>query len=248
MKRFGAIMFVALVFSAVGTARMAAADVGPASKTNKIGTPRDALAFKVLRDGSEFGSHVIRFSRDGDRLVVDVDISLRVDFAFVTLFSYEHRNRENWRDDRLVSIETWTDNDGKPFAVSGAATTGGFEVSSKTQGVFSVPLEIMPSSYWNIATVRDNNLLDTQAGRLLDIEVAELGTEIVATDDAGPVPSRRFRISGDLDLELWYGMAGDLTRLAFRAPSDDSLIEYRRVAAGAPETAPGSTAGRLDRR
>jgi len=70
-------------------------------------TPRDGerIVFEVYREGSEFGTHELEFSRgeDGD-LLVDIRIRLRAGFGPITVFRYEHESTERWRGDRLVGL------------------------------------------------------------------------------------------------------------------------------------------------
>ena len=54
-------------------------------------------------------------------------------------------------------------------------------------------------------------LLDTQKGRLLDVQVRRAGVErLPGTDSA-----TRYTVRGDLDLDLWYDMTDRLRRIAF---------------------------------
>ena len=60
--------------------------------------------FAVDRNGSPIGHHTLRFSRDGERLSVDIDILLEVKLAFITLYRYRHTNRELWEAGRLLEL------------------------------------------------------------------------------------------------------------------------------------------------
>ena len=57
----------------------------------------DTISFSVFRrNDSPMGYHRLRFKRDGDRLIMEKEISLEVTLAFVTAYRYRHRNREVW--------------------------------------------------------------------------------------------------------------------------------------------------------
>jgi len=58
--------------------------------------PGEVLSFDVTRNGKEMGSHVIRFTEQGDRTIVDIDIAFRAGLGPITFFRYEHSNREVW--------------------------------------------------------------------------------------------------------------------------------------------------------
>lgn len=184
----------------------------------------DQLAFEVLRKGKPIGSHTISFTPNGDALQVDIDIRLDVKFLMFNAYSYRHSNREVWRDGRLVEISTKTDDDGEAFFVNGRANGEGFEISASS-GSTIAPENIIPTSYWDPAIVRQSQLLNTQNGELLDVTV-EPGDETEIEIGDGTVNARHYVMSGDLDLELWYDPAGTLARLRFEA-SDGSTIDYR---------------------
>ena len=126
-------------------------------------SPGPALSFRVERGSDPIGTHTVSFTRKGDDLHVAIDIELAVSFGPITLFRYEHRNRETWRDGRLVALETATNDDGTEYQVSAKATEKGLEVTSSANGTFIAPAEIIPTSYWNPATVSQTQLLDTQS-------------------------------------------------------------------------------------
>jgi hypothetical protein len=173
------------------------------------------LAFEVLRGDADIGRHEVTFRREGEDLHVDVAIDLEVKLAFVTVFTYRHRNHEVWRDGKLVSIETETNDDGKEYKLSGRATAEGFRVEGAS-GSFLAPAGIIPTSYWNPSTVEQTQLLDTQKGRLLDVNVTPEGKEQIVVEGQS-LTTQRYRMSGDLRLELWYGPEGQWSRIAFDA-------------------------------
>ena len=189
----------------------------------------DKLAFEVLRKGKPIGTHTIAFMPNGDDLQVDIDIRLDVKFLMFNAYSYRHKNQEIWRDGRLVQIETKTDDDGENFFVNGRASNKGFKVNGSS-GEAVAPATIIPTSYWDPDIVKQDKLLNTQTGELLEVSVAPGNeTEIVVGDRT--VNARHYVMSGDLDLELWYDPAGTLKRIRFEA-SDGSTIDYRAMLPG----------------
>ena len=208
MKRRGILlMLLMIVFGAAAAAEPARID----------------LAFDVLRKDSPMGSHTISVRRDGANIIAEIAIDLKIKFAFVTLFEYAHRNREVWRDNRLVSIDTTTNNDGKLFRITGRADAEGFRVTDGDgiERVFEPG--VLPTSYWHPRTPEATQLLNTQTGELAQVSITP------ASADPATAPGRQYVVSGDLDLNLWY-LDGCLQKLNFRAPSDNSLIDYRRAA------------------
>ncbi|MEM7525529.1 MAG: DUF6134 family protein [Pseudomonadota bacterium] len=182
------------------------------------------LPFQVDMGGSPIGTHSVRFEQRGDELHAFIDIQFDVGFAFITLYEYEHSNHEVWRDGRLISIDTKTNDDGEQFTVKGEATAEGFRVEG-SEGLLTLPADILPSSYWNPATLTAPMLLDTQKGRVLDAQFETLDAERIAPQTGATVRACRYRMSGDLDLDVWYDGAGRWVKLAFAFGGND--FEYR---------------------
>ena len=188
------------------------------------------IAFDVLRENTSIGRHVIEFSRDGGDLLVDIDIALDVEFAFLTLYRYRHSNRERWRDGRLVNLKSETDDDGTPHWVRAVAGGDGLRVESG-EGSFLAPAGTLPTSYWNPRTIEQRQLLDSQHGRLLSVEVRPGGEEDLLLP-VGEKTARQYRMAGDLKLDLWYGPRGEWLKLAFEA--EGAEIEYRPLETASP--------------
>lgn len=184
--------------------------------------PARVIPFMVAMDGGPVGTHTLAFNRDGDRMVVDIDIRLEVG-SIITLFRYAHRNREVWENGRLVSLDTETDDDGTAYQVSGRASADGFRVTGGVEGDFVAPADVMPSSYWNIGTVDQTRVLDTQRGRMIDVATEQVGEETI--EAAGTiVRANRYRMTGTLTVDVWYSYTGQWVKLAFNARGRD--IEY----------------------
>lgn len=189
------------------------------------GPPRD-LAFDLFREGNHIGTHTITFHKEGDRLRVDIDIELAVKVLFVTAYRYVHHNQETWRNGRLIAIATRTDDDGEKAAVDATAEGDALLVEAST-GKNTLPAGVIPTSYWNPATLRQQTLLNTQTGKLMNVRIVDLGADRIYADGQ-MIPARHYRMDGDLRLELWYDDAERLARVRFKAENDGSVIDYVR--------------------
>lgn len=179
--------------------------------------PEDkALDFQVLRGGDEIGTHSLRFEERGEELHVFVEIELEVSLVFIPVYSYSHRNHEVWRDGKLVSLSSETDDDGTQYQVEARATDDGLQVSSSEQGEFTAPADMLTTSYWNPDAMGHERLLDTQFGRIVELQVDEQGRESLETQE-GSVETTRYSVNGDLNLEIWYDREGRWSGLEFEA-------------------------------
>jgi hypothetical protein len=185
--------------------------------------PVPDLSFRVERGGDPIGTHRISFTREGDDLHVAIDIELAVSFGPITVFRYEHRNRETWRGGKLIALETETNDDGKRYTVSARASDKGLEVTSSANGTFMAPANIIPTSYWNPATLTQTQLLDTQKGRIIDVDIEETGAR-EAQAGGRAIPVREYRMTGDLKLKLWYSPDMEWLNVIFTARGEE--VDY----------------------
>jgi hypothetical protein len=188
--------------------------------------PTRRIAFKVSRKGDPMGSHNLSFATEGPDVVVDVAIDLKVTLLAIPVFRYTHRNRERWRDGKLIAIDSQTDEDGDKLFCRGKATAQGFAVEGSA-GNRVFPVEVMTTSWWNPEVTKRRELLNTQDGAALAIGVTPRGPERVPTA-AGEIPAERFDIAGEVPLELWYDADKVLARIRFKAKRDGSVIDYVR--------------------
>lgn len=175
--------------------------------------PGMVLPFDVARGGSSIGEHRLRFSRDGNRLTVDIAIDLEVKVAFVPVYTYTHRNTEVWEDDKLVSMNSRTNDNGQDLRVSVQRTAEGLQVDG-VEGRITAPADILTTSYWRYDTVNQTRLLDTQRGIIREVACEPVGQETVTAAGVS-VPARHYRMTGDLKADLWYSQANQWVKLAF---------------------------------
>lgn len=180
--------------------------------------------FDVFRNGERIGYHRVEIAREGERSVVNVDINLRVTFGPLTLYRYIHQSREEWQGDRLVSLVSSTDNDGTEEKLRAVADGDGLKVNG-TRFTGMLPADTMPTSYWRGDFVRRATIMDSQNGRVLDLQVRPESFEM-ASAARDEIPARRFHLTGDIDLTLWYDREGRWVKSAFKA-TDGSRVEYR---------------------
>jgi hypothetical protein len=184
------------------------------------------LAFRVLRNNSEIGTHRLAFTAEGEAVRVEIAIELAVRALGIPLYRYSHRNTERWTGDRLLSIDSTTDRNGRPYRVVARAMDEGIEVEGTEAGRYVAPGDAASTSYWHARFLRTRKI-DTQGGRLLTTTIEDLGEEAIPIGGQ-EAPARRFRVSGDLMLDIWYDRAGVWAGLLF-AGEDGSTIRYVRT-------------------
>lgn len=176
------------------------------------------LDFSILRAGIEIGRHELRLSRGGAGFTVDI----RIDYAAELAASrYQHRSREVWSDDRLVSLDASTTDGGRGQSVRGRAVAEGFLVETTNQLLDS---RIVPTSWWNPRILSERQALSTTTGQLIAIAVASKGTETIEAWGR-PIDATRYQVSGGVQGEIWYDERA--TWVKSRLPGrDGAMVDY----------------------
>jgi hypothetical protein len=188
--------------------------------------PGSALRFDVLRNNSRIGQHAIRFERDGDTLIATIEVKIAVGFGPVTLFRYAHKAREVWAGGRFISLESETDENGKPFRVTAARTADDVIVRSAVGRQMVLAPDAIPLTHWNSLCV-ERPLFNPQDGQPMPAKVVVHGEELVLLSDRQQVRATRYSLMLKPVLDDWYDSSGVWTALRTRG-SDGSIITYRR--------------------
>lgn len=220
MRTIAKYLLVALAWT--GTAALPAAQAAgdPAAQPG-------LLRFEVSLDDRTIGEHSLRFDPQPDgSLRVAIDIDLDIKFGPFTVFRYSHRNRTHWQAGQLVSLQSETDDNGTRHRLRAVSGTDVLEVYPGDDAPTVMRSSTLPSTYWMYATTRQTVLLNSQTGEALNVSVLRIGHDPVPGPD-GSIPATRYRMDGDLKIDLWYDDVGALVGLAFEARG--SQITYRLV-------------------
>jgi len=186
--------------------------------------PNGALDFTVLRDGENVGTHQIDFHKNGNDLEVDIKTRIAVKLAFITVFRYEHDGHEVWHDNKLLSMQTKTHDDGENHLLVATANGSG-EIKIVGDGKERTAKEsVIPASLWNSSFLESKELLNSLTGTDLAIDVAFKGEEPVLVN-GHEVPARHYSMTGEFERELWYDDDWVLVKIEFKA-KDGSDIQY----------------------
>ncbi len=194
------------------------------------------IVFDVIREDSPMGTHSLRFTPKDDRLTVEIAIDLKVDLGPFTLFRYTHRNREEWQNGRLIAMQSTTDDDGIAQQASVRLTGDRLKIDG-TEGRFDLPPDALATTYWHEEMVRRPVLIDSANGGLRKVQVRPLAETALPVGGV-ETRARGYRVTGDLDLEIFYLENGEWAGLKFRARGSD-ITYVRRTSALASAVPPG---------
>ena len=161
------------------------------------------LLFDVFLDGKKIGYHRFEIAGQESNAAVRSEASFDVKFLFVTAFSYRHNATENWSGGCLDEIEARTDSNGRQLSLVGERTGNSFVVDTGEDEA-ELPECVTTFAYWNPGFLEQPRLLNPQTGEYLEVEVEELGRDVVELDGR-EVPARSVRLRArQMDITLWY--------------------------------------------
>jgi len=180
--------------------------------------------FTVLRDGTPIGAHRFTFDRDGERLEVEEETDIKVTFALIQVYHYQHERREIWENGRALSITGTTDNNGRKFDIAVRPNGAGYDrtVNGRTQH-FDPSRTIL--AWWKKDILQQRSFFSVMEDKIMDLSFEHVGKETLILGDQR-IEVDRYRMTGDEERDLWFDAAGDVAKVAFRSRGSD--IEYRR--------------------
>lgn len=159
--------------------------------------------FQVYLDDKQIGYHDFFLKEVENQRLLRSEAYFEYRLLFVRLYGYAHENTETWMGDCLTGIESTTDANGESFEVRGSLQGDRF-VLEGSAGEAELPHCSMSFAYWNPAFLQQEQLINTQNGEVLDVEVSE--PERVQIEVRGVMqPAMHYQLAaGEMQIELWY--------------------------------------------
>lgn len=163
--------------------------------------------FRVFLGEQEVGEHRFQLERGTEGSTLRSQARMNVKLLGLNAFSYVHEATERWSGDCLERIESRTDRNGRPYAVTGERTEVAFRVQT-LKASEALPRCVMSFAYWNPKILGQRQLLNPQTGEYVDITVEAKGTESITTRGA-TIDAKRYSLVGrKLRIDVWYGPDG----------------------------------------
>jgi hypothetical protein len=185
------------------------------------------LSYRLMRHGDPIGTHVITFHNDGGVLRVDIAVDVLVKLGPIPFVRYTHRAQEAWRGDQLVGAVGRTDKNGKQLQMGAEWRNDGLAVQGSGTSPYIAPPNAFTTTYWNHRMLF-GPMIGTQDGGLVRPKVTQLPTDPILLASGDKIPVTAYKLSGDLNLELWYDSSNTWAGMRFTA-DDGSLISYERL-------------------
>ena len=164
------------------------------------------LNFLALWNNNAVGSYsfLITPSADGRQMTVSHTFLIRVKIAFVTMFRYEHRVEEVWRDGQLQRLTSETVDADGTMSVRGARAGQVLRIEGPL-GLSEAPADMLTTTCaWHPAFTQQKGVVDVSDGRVVDLVVRSLG-ETMVKSDGDDVAARQYAFTSPyLAGLLWY--------------------------------------------
>jgi hypothetical protein len=168
--------------------------------------------FQILRNGERVGEHRYIFVAQGNSLTVVSRATATVTLFGLPVYRFTQQVREVWHDGRLTALDADTDDNGERARVTARATTHGLTVEGPL-GRAIAAASAVPTTYWNVGTVRGAQLIDTRDGEVMNRSVTPLAWERITAPGGITTSAQRYRISGRTPCDVWYDAEGLWRRL-----------------------------------
>ena len=189
--------------------------------------PSGSLSFRLMRYGTPIGTHAVVFQNQPDGFDVHIGVNVLVKLGPIPFVRYTHSDSEAWRSGRLAAITAQTNRNGTELAMHAWRGKAGLQVEGSGTAPYVAPDNALPTTYWN-PRMLDGPMIGTQDGMLVRPKVTATGVEHIRIADGSRIPARRYELSGDLEIVLFYDMAGLWAGMSF-AVADGSIIQYERL-------------------
>jgi hypothetical protein len=188
---------------------------------------KETRVFRVLVDNKRAGEYFLTISReDNGSVVVTGETDVKVSFLAFT-YRYSYRGTEVWQDGRLQRLDSTSDDDGKRFSVNAQAEPKFLRVRVNGRE-YTTNTDVWTTTYWAQPDSKSHDqtvlLLDADTGKEIKAFLQFAGKSQIAV--AGqPQVCNHYRLSGGVQVELWYDAQGRMVRQEAVESGHRTLIE-----------------------
>lgn len=149
----------------------------------------------------EIGTLTDTIDRSPETTRSDWSLRIAVKLLGIVVYRQESDTTEIMRGNRLVSLQSATDKDGRHFEVHGEARGDHFVVTAMT-GSVAGPATIAPSDPWVLKRTGVETVIYMDTGRIIDVRVSGGDYDTISVNGAS-MSARHFVVTGDKRQEVW---------------------------------------------
>jgi hypothetical protein len=170
----------------------------------------------------KIGTLTDKVDRSPEGTRIDSSLRIVVTVLGIVVYRQETDTTEIMRGNRLVSLQSVTESDGRRLEVHGEAQGDRFVVNAPA-GSFTGPATTAPSDPWVLGRTGDEAMVFTDTGRIIDVDISGGDYETVSVNGVS-LSARHFVMMGDRRLEVRLGNRG--IPVMFRGVEKDTSIDF----------------------
>ncbi len=177
--------------------------------------------YDVFVDGEKAGKQKLVIECDGEMTIMRSEIEIQVTFLWLFSFYQKHTCEEVWKNEQLLSLQSWTDNNGEVFELSLVSENGelsGLGPNGKQSRAFITTT----NNAWNLSYFLKNKekviMLNPQTGEQKSFAALSLGRENL-NSTRNKVNCQIWQLQGS-EWKFWFNDKGILHK------QKDNLLGY----------------------
>ena len=192
--------------------------------------------FDVIRKNKIIGEHEILFSENNGNLIIETNIDIEVKILFIKAYEFFHKSKEVWKDGSFIKIDGYSDFEDEREYFIKAEIKDDLLFASGMDGELKLNKYLIPSNFWNIDVMYQDEIFDTQKGIVRKLDVKKAGKESITINNKKIICTKFIlnatRHPKDKDLfpeyTLWYSEDKELMRFNFVGTIKGKMVELIR--------------------
>lgn len=179
--------------------------------------------FRVFLDDKEIGTHRFDLIEQGAGRQLTSTARMKVKLLFVTAYTYDHHDVEQWQGDCVSQLSSTTDDNGEKHRVDVQRSDGTMIVKT-LEGTQRLGECVLTFAYWNPAMLEQTQLLNSQDGEYVTVKIKDAGADSIVVRGV-QTPARRYELRSEkLSIDLWYSEQKEWLALESKTERGQKLI------------------------
>ena len=201
----------------------------PIPKDNKV-------TFDMIRKNKVIGSVESTFTQTDEILTIKTFVNIKIKVLFIQAYKFTQTTTETWVGDEFIKFDGHTDfEDEREYFIKGEVKDD-FLFASGMDGELKLDKNLIPSNFWNIDVMYQDEIFDTQKGIVRKLSIKQVDNEIITINNT-KIDCTKFILNAtrhpkDKDLfpeyTLWYSKDKELMKFKFRSTKNKKIIEIIR--------------------
>jgi hypothetical protein len=204
-----------------------------------VSKPEQFYTYSVIHPFyGNIGTLTDTIDRSTEATRIDARLRIAVTILGIVVYRRESDITEIMRGNRLVSLQSVSDMDGRHLEVHGEAQGDQFVVNA-TDGSFAGPATTAPSDPWVLKRTGEGTMVYPDTGRIINVHISGGDYETVSVNGAS-VSARHFTVMGDKREDVWLDNREIpvMCRIVENGTPIDFVLQNATAAAGAITVAP----------